>query len=263
MNRKTLWNADLQVGSVLLDNQHKVLFDLIKDTRIAISSRAGIRVIDALLGVLFNYSFHHFNSEEEYLKNHPDYYRHCLAHYELIKRTNNYIYNIRNNRLSGEQASANYLDDLWINHIAQFDKPFLNENAAATHLLDLTLDIDDFDYNDGQERRRHQRIANSQVVDGKILADCYNATRLLRRKANIIDMSPGGLKLQSSGDHMVDDLLIITCNIGKNFQMNEKVKVISAEKHTYGVEFLVPAEETLKFFQELYGSVFLNRATTA
>jgi len=259
-NTNALWNPDLQIGSDLLDNQHKIIFDLIKDTRIAISSGAGIRVVDALLGVILNYSFHHFNSEEEYLKNHPDYAQHCLEHYEIIKKLNNYITNIRNNRTAGEQASLNFLDELWIDHIEKFDKPFLSQREVAANFGNEMILVDEFEYDDEEEKRQHRRIANSQVVEGKIRADCYNATQLLSKKANIIDMSPGGLKLQSSGEHMVGDLLIITCNIG-SYHMKEKVKVVSARDLTYGGEFLAPAEETLQFFKQLYGSVFLNRTT--
>lgn len=262
-NNITQWDSQLQIGSDLIDNQHQIIFGIIKDTRIAINSGANIRVIDALLGVLLNYFFHHFNSEEEFMRSHPDYDKHRLEHYAFIKKLNKYIDNFRNKRLSNEQASENFLVNLWIDHIENFDQPFLAQNDGAANLENLTIQTGDFKDDDVQDKRQHRRILHNQVVDGKILADCYNETRLLRRKASIIDMSPGGLKFQSTGNHMVDDLLIITCSIGTNFNLKEKAKVVSARNHNYGVEFIAPAKETLRFFTQLYGSVFLNRIPMA
>jgi hemerythrin len=63
MNSKTLWDPKMKVGSDIIDNQHKVLFDLIKDLNNAIRAGANMRILDTLLGVLHNYAFQHFEIE--------------------------------------------------------------------------------------------------------------------------------------------------------------------------------------------------------
>jgi hemerythrin len=63
MNSKTLWDPKMKVGSDIIDNQHKVLFDLIKDLNNAIRAGANMRILDTLLGVLLNYAFQHFEIE--------------------------------------------------------------------------------------------------------------------------------------------------------------------------------------------------------
>ena len=68
MNTNMHWNSKLKVGSDIIDNQHKVLFDLIKDLNNAIKTGVSIRILDSLLGVLQDYAFQHFQTEEEYFK---------------------------------------------------------------------------------------------------------------------------------------------------------------------------------------------------
>ena len=68
MNTITPWDSKLKVGSDIIDNQHKVLFDLIKDLNNAIRTEVSIRVVDVLLGVLRDYAFQHFQTEEELSK---------------------------------------------------------------------------------------------------------------------------------------------------------------------------------------------------
>jgi hypothetical protein len=119
--------------------------------------------------------------------------------------------------------------------------------------------IDEFDA-DREKRRLHKRLPHNEVVDGDINAHVYNATKLKSGKGNIVNMSPGGLMLSCANDHAIDDLLIVSCNIGKNFKMEEKVKVKAVHDQVYGVQFVSPAPKTIEFFTKLYGAVHLNRS---
>jgi len=119
------------VGSDIIDNQHKVLFDLIKDLNNAIRTEVSIRVVDVLLGVLRDYAFQHFQTEEELLKNHVDNTLHCLEHYRLIKQLNTFIHDFRNNRTNGEPTPSSILEHWLVEHIEQFDKPFVSFRQAC------------------------------------------------------------------------------------------------------------------------------------
>ncbi|MGB3221837.1 MAG: hemerythrin domain-containing protein [Desulforhopalus sp.] len=254
MNAKIVWNPKLQVNSDIIDNQHKILFDLIKDISNAINTGVNIKVLDVLLGVFRDYAFQHFEIEEEFFKNHTDYTNHCLEHYALIKKLNRFIIDFRNNRTEKIPTTSEFLEDWLFGHIESYDKPFLTHKTVDLRLLNESETIDEFDP-DLEDRRHHKRIARNEVVDGNILTHCYNATRLKSGMASIVNMSPGGLLLSSTRKHEVDDLLVVSCSIGQTFKMKEKVKVRTARDQMYGVQFVSPARETILFFTELYGSI--------
>jgi hemerythrin-like metal-binding protein len=256
MNERTRWDEDLNVGSDVIDNQHRVLFDLIQDLHNSIKVGVNKKVVDTLFGVLRDYAFQHFQTEEEYFIKHAEHTKHCLEHYALIKRLNVFILDFRNNRIKNNIATATFLEDWLFEHIKRFDKPFLSDRSV--HLpVEAPAEIDEFDV---EKRRLHKRIPHNEVVDGDISALVYNATKLRNSKAKIVNMSPGGLQLSSLGDHEIDDLLIVSCSIGKIFKMDEKVKVKAAQERICSVQFISPSPQTIDFFTKLYGSVHLNRA---
>lgn len=258
MNAKTQWDPKLKVGSDVIDNQHKVLFDLIKDLNNAIRVGASVRILDTLLGVLLAYAFQHFETEEEFFENHGDYTQHCLEHYALIKKLNAFIVDFRNNRLGGEDRTPSEFLESWLHtHIEQFDKPFLAHDTVDLGLMKESEQIDEFEP-EFQDRRHYKRIPHNEVVDGGIRVDCYNATRLKGSAGNIVDMSPGGFMLNSTVHHEINDLLIVSCSIGKTFKMKEKAEVKTANDKMYGVQFISPSPETIDFFTKLYGAVHMS-----
>jgi hemerythrin len=259
MYSKTLWDPKFKVGSGIIDNQHKVMFDLIKDLNRAIGTGTNMRVLDTLLGVLLNYAFQHFEVEEEYFKNHPDFTRHCLEHYELIKKLNSFIVDFRNNRHGGDRTPSAFLEEWLTGHIEEFDRPFFNHDAVSLQLMKESDQVDEFE-SESKDRRLHKRIHHHDVIDGDISVSCYNASRLRNGEATIVNMSLGGLMLNSADHHEIDNLLVISCSIGANFKMKEKVQVKRVKDNQYGVEFVSPSPETIDFFTKLYGAVHLRQA---
>jgi hemerythrin len=252
------WDPKLKIGNDTIDNQHKVLFDLIKDFKNAAGAEESTRIKDILLGVLLDYFFQHFRTEEEYFNKSTDHMRHCLEHYELIKNLNTSIIDSRNNRTNGNSISSDFLENWMIEHIENFDRPFFGTDSAKSDLKNSSQQVDEF-YSDSNNRRQYKRIPHNEVVNGEIKTDCYNAMHLRSGKATIINMSPGGLLLCCAFRHRINDLLVVSCSIGSNFQMKEKVRVKTADNNMYGVEFISPSPETIKFFTTLYGAVHLNR----
>jgi len=257
MNTNIHWESTMKVGSDLIDNQHKILFDLIKDLNNAIGAGVNIRTLDVLMGVLRDYALMHFQAEEECFKRHTEYMAHCLEHYKLVKKLNSFIVDFRNSRTKSDLVPSDFLEHWLLDHIESYDKPYLAQQQGELRLMDASVHVDEFEP-DPKERRNHKRIPHNEVVDGEINTLCYNATQLKSGKATLVNMSPGGLMLQSARNHQVDDLLIVSCSIGLTFKMKEKVKVISARGQQYGVQFISPTPETVAFFTELYGSLHLN-----
>ncbi len=258
MDNNTLEESKLKVGSDIIDNQHKVLFDLIKDFDNASRTGVSIRVMDVLLGVLRDYAFMHFQTEEDHLVKDADYTMHCLEHYALVKSLNTFIHEFKNNRIKREPSPSVFLERWLFEHIEKFDKPCFAHESAIEFLSTKSDAVDAFDPN-LMERRQHKRIPRKNVVDGNIHVHCYNATKLKSGTADIVNMSTGGLMLSSARVHEIDDLLIVSCKIGRNFKMKEKVKVLTARDQMYGVQFISPARETAAFFTELYGALHMNQ----
>jgi hemerythrin len=259
MDTDTKWKPDLKVGSNIIDNQHKVMFDLVKDLNRSIRAGANKQVLDTLLDVVRNYAFKHFELEELYFKDHPDATRHCLEHYRLIKELNMFIVGFKNSRGELGKDPSVFLENWMEKHIEDYDKPFLaHETAKLSLQMEKTGQVDEYDHK-GKERRRYRRIRYKDVVDGEIRVLCYNATRLKNGAAAVLDMGTGGLLLHSNDVFDIDDLLVISCSIGRTFKMKEKVRVKWADKSACGVEFVAPSRETIEFFTKLYGAVHLNR----
>lgn len=258
MQEMIRWDEGLSVGSEVINNQHKVLFDLIRDLKYAIHTKVAKNLVDTTFSVLRDYAEAHFHREEEYLARHPHFSEHCLEHYRLLKVLNSIIHDYRNNHTRDVESISDFLENWLREHIIDFDKQHLGVKSSEYVNLEEAVEVDDFEI-DGEVRRKHVRIPHNDVVNGPILAQIYNASRLRNGQGRIVDMSPGGLMLDSPGRYWVDDLLLVSCAIGKNFKMEEKVKVRSVNGRRIGVQFVLPAEETVDFFTNLYGAVRINR----
>lgn len=58
------WNASLSVGHPLLDSDHRILIDLLTQLFDATETGQAHAVVDSVLGVLAEYTEHHFRREE-------------------------------------------------------------------------------------------------------------------------------------------------------------------------------------------------------
>lgn len=256
MKKVTKWKRELDVGIGLIDNQHKIIFDLINDLGVASAAMADRRVIDTLLDVIENYVFRHFEAEEELFMNHKGAAEHCLHHYSLIKDFRKFRLSFRN-RNSCENNTSAFLEQWFFAHIKEEDIPFFTRiaNGGEQKSKKRTNDKDPFATN---EHRRHKRIVRGKISDNDISAYCYNTSNLKSNHATIVDISLGGLRISSSDPYTIGDLLVVSCNIGKSFMLKEKVKVINAEDHFYGAEFINLPPATEKFLVELYGAINLD-----
>lgn len=246
------WNAELNVGIGLIDNQHKIIFDLVNDLGRASEAMADKKVIDTLFDVIENYVFRHFEAEEELFRHHQEAQEHSLEHYALIKEFRKFRLSFRN-KSNAESTVHDFLDAWFVEHITQRDIP-LFESIARGGVEELHAAVDEYPF-EQKERRRHKRIQHKKITDADIEASCYNTSTLRNSKATVLDVSLGGVRIDSGERFAVGDLLIVSCNIGRNFKMKEKVRIVNASDHSYGAEFVGLSPSTEKFLVELYGSV--------
>ncbi|MGD9949346.1 MAG: hemerythrin domain-containing protein [Desulfobulbus sp.] len=246
------WDDDLAIGIGLIDNQHKIIFDLINDLGNATLAMADKKVIDTLFDVIENYVFRHFEAEEELIAPHPSALEHSLEHYKLIKEFHKLRLGFRN-RTNGENSVHEFLDSWFVRHISEHDVPLFDQIAKGSAVGQQEGRVDS--YPSQEERRRHKRIQQKKITDHPILASCYNTSSLKSSQAEIGDISLGGIRFVAEEKHQVGDLLVIGCTIGKSFKMKEKARVVNTVDNSFGAEFIGLSPSTEKFLVELYGAV--------
>lgn len=247
------WRDDLNTGIGLIDNQHKIIFDLINDLGNASEAMADRKVIDTLFDVIENYVFRHFEAEEELIAPHAGAQEHALEHYTLVKEFKKLRLSYRN-RSGAETSVHSFLEEWFVRHIREADLPMFVRIAQGGAAVVHKSNVDEHPQ-EHQERRRHRRVHQKKITDHAILASCYNTSSFRNSKATLVDISLGGLRLETEELHQIDDLLILQCSIGRNFRMKEKVRVVNTIDDAYGAEFISLSPATEKFLMELYGAV--------
>ncbi len=255
MRKIRKWNTDLNVGIAIIDNQHKIIFDLINDLCNAIESLADKKIIDTLFDVTENYVFRHFESEEEIFKNHKGSIEHSADHYLLIKEFHKLKLIFRNINNKNTDYSI-FLENWFIEHITQKDVPFFAKISMYDNIVKI-VKTDEYIF-ESKQRRRHKRIVSNKITDNKIIAICYNTTNLKSSNATIVDISLGGMRIIPSDHYKIGDILIVSCTIGKSFKMKEKIRINNIIDTYCGAEFIGLSPATEKFLVELYGAVSLR-----
>ncbi len=108
---------------------------------------------------------------------------------------------------------------------------------------------------DPSENRKHQRLGNTQIVDGNIGVYCTSVSTGKRSLAIIKDISPGGFCLTSQTTYLVGDEYTVEGRIGTTFRFKEHAIVRNDRNSMYGFEFLKPSEKTTSFLHQLMGSM--------
>lgn len=253
MRKLDTWDPELNIGIGLIDNQHKIILDLINDLGGACEALADRRVIETLLDVLENYVFHHFEAEEKLVENHASSQQHCLEHYGLIKEFRKIRLGFRNRNSAGKNAAV-FLSQWFLAHITAHDIPLFSSIANGGKEQSEERIIDEYPF-EITERRRHKRILHHKITDDEIVAECYNTTSLKDSLSAVLDISLGGVRLRPSEPYAIGDLLVIGCRIGTSFKLREKVRIVNAMDECYGAEFINLSPATEKFLIELYGAV--------
>ncbi|MCX7289508.1 bacteriohemerythrin [Janthinobacterium sp.] len=130
------WTDELSVGIQEIDEQHKVLIDLLNELHEAIRQHHGSEASVTILGRLADYTRTHFTVEESLMRilGYPEYDAHKLHHEDLIKQMNDL-----QARLAGGEAITfelmHFLRNWLTHHIMEGDKRytehFLSRGAQA------------------------------------------------------------------------------------------------------------------------------------
>lgn len=252
MKKGKKWDEALEMGIDVLDNQHKIILDLIGDLENAIATSPDKRIALTLLDIIENHIFTHFTDEEALLQQHRNRDGHTLTHYALIKQLHAFKVAFRNRMKS--EGSAGFLEQWFVAHIKDSDQPLFADLQRENKLATLLRPVDAYP-TETKERRKHKRIPIKKITDSEIAVECYNTTRMKNCKGKILDLSLGGVRIRSGEQHQLGDILVISCTIGRTFRMKEKIKINNNAADTYGAEFLNLSQESERFLGELYGAV--------
>ena len=127
------WTAALKLGVPTIDEQHRVLVDLINALHAAISDAAGARdaIADILEGLL-DYTHSHFIVEEVLFQKHgyPDAEKHLSEHSGFTGKMMGWLTRFED----GEDVNLEVLDllkDWLVHHICEEDRAYLPFMRAA------------------------------------------------------------------------------------------------------------------------------------
>ena len=126
MSKFVEWSDALSVGIEEIDEQHKVLAELVNRMHQAIHERHGSEVVKGILTELAEYTRIHFAVEESLMRilNYPDYENHKAIHEELIQ----HVIELRDKVESGKTAIGfelmHFLRNWLTKHIMEEDMAY-------------------------------------------------------------------------------------------------------------------------------------------
>lgn len=139
MDSVVIWNDMYSIDMPEIDEQHKVLFDLINQLWGAIVNRSTIEDQVKLIEKLEHYTISHFTAEETFMRafGYPDFDNHKKIHGLFIKK----IAQEKTNLQATQHLSLdilNFLKDWLIDHIMVSDKAYAKycrEKATPTSFV--------------------------------------------------------------------------------------------------------------------------------
>ena len=129
------WNDDLSVGVGQLDNDHKILIEIINELFDAMHEGHGDELLETIFSRLKEYTVTHFFREETLMKSYeyPDYEAHKKHHQNLIGRLDEFIAKYTNGGgMVTTVEVSQFLQEWLLNHIKQEDFryiPHFQENG--------------------------------------------------------------------------------------------------------------------------------------
>jgi hemerythrin-like metal-binding protein len=129
------FGKNYSVGVQAVDDQHKVLFDIVNELHAAMLKGQAQSLTGPLLKKLAEYTHNHFTAEESKMASvkYPGLADHKLKHRELIKQVEDYLVRFDKGEITLNLHLLNFLRDWLVNHIQKVDKeygPWLNEHGV-------------------------------------------------------------------------------------------------------------------------------------
>jgi hemerythrin len=125
---KIEWDDSLSVGINLIDEQHKMLIQRIKDLSDAVESTRGLEKILQTLGFMIDYTDFHFSTEEKYMVQlgYPGFDIHKEQHEEFKSTLNHMVEDFEEDGATVALSTSinTFLINWLIKHIKSIDRKF-------------------------------------------------------------------------------------------------------------------------------------------
>ena len=119
------WDDSLSVGVDLIDEQHKMLIQRIKNLSDAVNSSRGAIEIGKTLGFMIDYTEFHFSTEEKHMAKlgYPGYDTHRQQHEKFKSTLNEMVMEFEEDGATAQLSEwvNNYLINWLVNHIKSID----------------------------------------------------------------------------------------------------------------------------------------------
>ncbi|MFA6283667.1 MAG: bacteriohemerythrin [Desulfurivibrionaceae bacterium] len=121
------WDEKFSVGIKEIDDQHKVLVDILDELYYAMLKARGNEVIETTLEKLVQYTKTHFNTEELLFKkySYPEEKAHKAEHDAMLKKVAAFRQDFKNEKLIGVDL-MHFLNKWFVEHLQTTDYRYVN-----------------------------------------------------------------------------------------------------------------------------------------
>ena len=132
-NKLVQWTDKLATGIRLIDDQHRVLCNLINDLYRAMSERETDAALGKIIASLKDYTIMHFSTEEQYFSHsgYPDVQAHEKIHRQFEAKVAAFEADFKSGKSKVSMDLLTFLKDWLINHIQKTDHQY------APHVLKM------------------------------------------------------------------------------------------------------------------------------
>ncbi|MCK9424662.1 MAG: bacteriohemerythrin [Ignavibacteriaceae bacterium] len=126
--QKLVWKDAYDIGIQVIDDQHKMLINIINDLYAANASGSAHLVMESIFKQLADYVHYHFSTEEDMFQQYgyPGAQAHIAEHDEFRDKIKNLQGENRSGNIILSLKTIDYLKDWTINHILGTDREFSN-----------------------------------------------------------------------------------------------------------------------------------------
>jgi methyl-accepting chemotaxis protein/hemerythrin len=129
------WTKDLSVGVESIDEQHKILVDMINELHAAMKMNRSKETLLEIFDRLRDYTVNHFGHEEKLFQKHgyPEVQEHLAAHKQFVAKVLEWEAAIKSGRATVSMEIMRFLKQWLTGHIMGLDKrygPFLVQNGV-------------------------------------------------------------------------------------------------------------------------------------
>ena len=120
------WTEELSVNINSIDNQHKILVNIINDFYDKIENKSNNELISELIKNMKDYTIIHFNTEEKLFEkyNYVDTKEHKKEHDDFVKKVSDLEKRYNEGKMILSFEITNFLKSWLINHIQGTDKKY-------------------------------------------------------------------------------------------------------------------------------------------